>query len=93
MVCAQTLNNSQNEIGVINDATRLAGVDLYLDVTLNGNPVGLVHLGFDNGKLYAGADTLRKMGFRYAQNATDAVCLSDIPQLTIDYNAQLQRSR
>lgn len=79
MVCAQTLNNNQNENGVINSASQITGVDLYLDVTLNGNPVGLVHFGYDNGKLYAGADTLRKMGFRFAPDATNAVCLNDIP--------------
>ncbi|CAM7496014.1 PapC-like C-terminal domain-containing protein [Citrobacter portucalensis] len=90
MVCAQTLNNNQNESGVINSASQITGVDLYLDVTLNGNPVGLVHFGYDNGKLYAGADTLRKMGFRFAPDATNAVGLNDIPQLTIDYNVQLQ---
>ncbi|MEW5237285.1 fimbria/pilus outer membrane usher protein, partial [Citrobacter portucalensis] len=90
MVCAQTLNNNQNENGVINSASQITGVDLYLDVTLNGNPVGLVHFGYDNGKLYAGADTLRKMGFRFAPDVTNAVCLNDIPQLTIDYNVQLQ---
>lgn len=55
-----------------------------------GIPLGLVHFGYDNGKLYAGADTLRKMGFRFAPDATNAVCLNDIPQLTIDYNVQLQ---
>lgn len=90
MVCAQTLNNNLNDDGVINGAAQLVGVNLYLDVTLNGNPVGLVHLGYDNGKLYAGADTLRKMGFRFAPDATHAVCLNDIPELTIDYNVQLQ---
>lgn len=90
MVCAQTLNNNQSENGVINSTSQITGVDLYLDVTLNGNPVGLVHFGYDNGKLYAGADTLSKMGFRFAPDATNAVCLNDIPQLTIDYNVQLQ---
>lgn len=90
MVCAQTQNNHQNENGVINGASRLVGIDLYLDVTLNGNSVGLVHLGYDDRKFYAGADTLRKMGFRFAPDATNVVCLNDIPQLTIDYNAQLQ---
>lgn len=90
MVCAQTQNNHQNENGVINGASRLVGIDLYLDVTLNGNSVGLVHLGYDDRQFYAGADTLRKMGFRFAPDATNVVCLNDIPQLTIDYNAQLQ---
>ncbi len=45
MVCAQTLNNNQSENGVINSTSQITGVDLYLDVTLNGNPVGLVHFG------------------------------------------------
>lgn len=40
MVCAQTLNNNQSENGVINSTSQITGVDLYLDVTLNGNPVG-----------------------------------------------------
>ena len=93
MVCAQTLNNNQSENGVINSTSQITGVDLYLDVTLNGNPVGLVHFGYDNGKLYAGANTLSKMGFRFAPDATNAVCLNDIPQLTIDYNVQLQTLR
>jgi fimbrial chaperone protein len=90
MVCAQTLNNNQSENGVINSTSQITGSRFVSRCHLNGNPVGLVHFGYDNGKLYAGANTLSKMGFRFAPDATNAVCLNDIPQLTIDYNVQLQ---
>ncbi|WP_417642551.1 fimbria/pilus outer membrane usher protein [Citrobacter sp. FR21SANT8218] len=90
MVSAQALNNNQTKNGVISDATPLVGADLYLDVTLNGNPVGLVHLGYDNGKLYAGAQTLRQLGFRIPQETSGPVNLNDIDQLNIDYNVQQQ---
>lgn len=65
MVSAHAVNNNQTNSGIIGDATPLAGIDLYLDVTLNGNPVGLVHFGYENEKLYAGANTLRQLGFAY----------------------------
>lgn len=90
MVSAQALNNNQTKNGVISDATPLVGADLYLDVTLNGNPVGLVHLGYDNGKLYTGAQTLRQLGFRIPQETSGPVNLNDIDQLNIDYNVQQQ---
>ncbi|HHQ4053327.1 TPA: fimbria/pilus outer membrane usher protein [Citrobacter freundii] len=90
MVSAQALNNNQTKNGIISDATPLVGADLYLDVTLNGNPVGLVHLGYDNGKLYAGAQTLRQLGFRIPQETSGPVNLNDIDQLNIDYNVQQQ---
>lgn len=90
MVSAQALNNNQTKNGVISDATPLVGADLYLDVTLNGNPVGLVHLGYDNGKLYVGAQTLRQLGFRIPQETSGPVNLNDIDQLNIDYNVQQQ---
>lgn len=90
MVSAQALNNNQTKNGIISDATPLVGADLYLDVTLNGNPVGLVHLGYDNGKLYAGVQTLRQLGFRIPQETSGPVNLNDIDQLNIDYNVQQQ---
>lgn len=90
MVSAQALNNNPAQNGIISDATPLAGAALYLDVTLNGNPVGLVHLGYENGKLYGGADTLRQLGLRLAPETKGAVCLNDIPQLNVDYNVSQQ---
>lgn len=90
MVSAHAVNNNQTNSGIIGDATPLAGIDLYLDVTLNGNPVGLVHFGYENEKLYAGANTLRQLGFRLPQNAAATVSLNDIAQLSIDYNVEQQ---
>lgn len=76
----------------INDTTPLPGSDLYPVVTLNGNPVGLVHLGYAGGKLYASRNTLHRMGLRLPKDnlAEKTVCLSDIFQLRVDYNTQQQ---
>lgn len=90
MVSAQALNNNPTKNGVISDATPLVGANLYLDVTVNGNSVGLVHFGYDREKLYAGAETLRQLGFRLPPETRGAVSLSDIAQLTIDYSVQQQ---
>ncbi|ADO48529.1 fimbria/pilus outer membrane usher protein [[Enterobacter] lignolyticus] len=90
MASAQAINNNTPQAGVIADATPLVGSDLYLDVTLNGNPVGLVHLGYANGKLYGSANALRQLGLRLPKNAPAVVCLNDIAQLKIDYNVQQQ---
>ena len=81
-------NSPQDEI--TSDGKTSIGVDLYLDVTLNRNPVGLTHFGFDSNKLYANADSLRKIGLRIAPETPNPVSLNDIPQLQIDYDAQLQ---
>jgi len=76
--------------GIINDNTHVPGVDLYLDVTVNGNHAGLAHFGYADKKLYASAANLRQLGFRLPKDTTDAVCLNDIAQLQIDYDAHLQ---
>jgi len=87
---AQAVNNNPHQQGVIDDATPLVGNDLYLDVTLNGNSVGLVHLGYADGKLYGSAKTLRQLGLRLPANTVNPVCLNDIAQLKIDYNVRQQ---
>lgn len=76
----------------INDTTALPGSDLYPVVTLNGNPVGLVHLSYVGGKLYASRKTLHRMGLRLPKDnlAEKTVCLNDISQLRVDYNTQQQ---
>lgn len=75
---------------VIADSQPLAGVELYLDVTLNQNPIGLARFGLDNNRLYASADSLRKIGIRIPPGTPDPVRLSAIPQLDVNYNASLQ---
>ncbi len=85
------VNNYSGPVnGIIDDKSRIPGLDLYLDVTLNGNHIGLVHFGYDQKKLYASAGTMRQLGFRLPKDATAAVCLSNIEQLKIDYDASQQ---
>lgn len=74
----------------INYAAQFLGDDLYLDVTLNKNPEGVIHFGYVAGKFYASAYTLRQLGFRVPENTTKPICLNDIAQLHIDYNVQQQ---
>lgn len=82
------VNASRN--GMISDTMPLNGVELYPDVTLNGNRVGLVRFGYADGKFYASADTLRQLGLMLDVRPSASVCLSDIPQLHIDYDARQQ---
>lgn len=90
-ICAEGPNprdRSLNEL--IYDATPLAGTELYPEVTLNGNPVGPVRLGYADGKFYASYGTLRQLGLRLQEKNAGQVCLSDIPQLQTDYDARQQ---
>ncbi len=89
-VAAEVNNYSGPVEGIINDNSHIPGIDLYLDVTLNGNHVGLAHFGFADKKLYASANTLRQLGFRLPTQAAQAVCLNDIARLKIDYDAHQQ---
>ena len=75
---------------VIADSKPLTGAELYLDVTLNQNPIGLARFGYENNKLYASAESLRRIGIRVPVQTPDPVCLNDIPQLEIKYDASLQ---
>lgn len=81
-------NQSPNEL--VYDATPLTGTELYPEVTLNGNTVGPVRLGYADGKFYASAGTLRQLGLRLHEKNAGQVCLSDIPQLQTDYDARQQ---
>lgn len=90
MACVHAQTNTPTDTDIIRDKSPLPGVDLYLDVTVNGNAVGLVHFGYENEKLYAGANTLRTLGFRLPEETTQPVGLNDIAQLNVDYNKQLQ---
>lgn len=90
-VAAAEMNNpGAPASGIINDTTHVPGIDLYLDVTLNGNHVGLAHFGSADGKLYASADTLRQLGFRLPKDTTSAVNLSTLAGVNADYDAHLQ---
>lgn len=70
----------------MNDDALHEGIDLYLDVSVNGNPKGLVHFRYANEKLYASAATLQQLGI--PSDPTRA--LNDVPQLNVDYDVQQQ---
>jgi len=89
IAAAQSLSDNISQDS-LNDTAPIMGSSLYLDVTLNGNPIGLLHLGYADGKIYGNASTLRQLGFKLPEEITQPVCLNDIPRLTVDYNAQQQ---
>lgn len=63
------------------DDTRLAGARgnlLYLDLTLNGMPRGLVPFGLREGELWASADALRRLGFILPPGAPGPVRLASL---------------
>lgn len=66
------------------------GSDLYLELSLNGNPQGLVHFGLRDGELWASAATLRELGFLLPPDATDPVRLRSLRDLQIDYDVARQ---
>lgn len=67
-----------------------AGLDLYLDVTLNGAGKGLVHFYFREDQLWASAAILEQLGFVVPPNSPDPIALSRLPDLQVDYNARQQ---
>lgn len=72
------------------DSMHSAVVDLYLDVTLNGNHIGVEHFSEIAGKLYSNKETLLKMGFKLPAGMPDLVPLDNIPQLQANYNVSQQ---
>ncbi|MEO3990267.1 fimbria/pilus outer membrane usher protein [Pseudocitrobacter cyperus] len=70
----------------MNDNALHEGIDLYLDVTVNGNPKGLVHFRYTDSKLFASPATLHQLGIPRNQESA----LNDIPQLNVDYDIQQQ---
>lgn len=74
----------------MSDNAPVKGADLYLDVSVNGNPKGLVHFGYADEKLYASPATLHQLGLPVQQGVSDPVALNDIAQLTVRYDVQQQ---
>lgn len=73
-----------------NPTENMDGIDLYLDVTLNGSSVGLTHFKYDKNQLWASIDALKQLGFILPPNITDPVKLSNLTDVKIDYNARQQ---
>lgn len=66
------------------------GLDLYLDVTLNGASVGLTHFYYRDDQLWASTAILQQLGFIVPVDTTEAIPLNSLPDLKIDYDARQQ---
>ncbi|MGJ7495343.1 fimbria/pilus outer membrane usher protein [Variovorax sp. RT4R15] len=66
------------------------GSDLYLELSLNGNPQGLVHFGLRGQALWASAATLRQLGFVLPAGMADPVRLNSLPGVQVKYDAARQ---
>lgn len=67
-----------------------AGLDLYLDVTLNGASAGLTHFYYRENELWASTQILQKLGFIVPSDTTEAIALNSLSDLKIDYDARQQ---
>ena len=69
------------------DLAGAGGSDLYLELSLNGNPQGLVHFGLRGRELWASAATLRQLGFILPAGTSDPVRLGSLPGVQASYDA------
>ena len=72
------------------DLSGPSGSDLYLELSLNGNPRGLVHFGLRGQELWASAATLRQLGFVLPAGVSDPVRLKSLPGVQVRYDAASQ---
>ena len=74
-----------------------AGLDLYLDVTLNGASVGLTHFYYRDDQLWASTAILQQLGFIIPSirpaDSIETLPLNSLPNLKIDYDARQQSLR
>ncbi|MDM0045084.1 fimbria/pilus outer membrane usher protein [Variovorax dokdonensis] len=74
----------------VTQAPAARGTELFLDVTINGNPKELVQFLLRDRELWASAATLSELGFALPAGANDPVRLNSLPGVTAVYNAQRQ---
>ena len=85
-------NMRQAQLNLDSDSTDddEAGLDLYLDVTLNQTRSGLVNFVYRKDQLWANADILQQLGFSVPPDSTGPIPLNSLPNLKIDYDARRQ---
>ncbi len=67
-----------------------AGLDLYLDVTLNQTSSGLVHFVYREDQLWTSLDVLQQLGFILPPNIMEPIALNSLPDIKVNYNARQQ---
>lgn len=70
-----------------NYTVSLNAADLYLDVTLNGAHVGLVHFGYRTRQLWISRANLQQLGFVLPASSPDPMRLESLQGLKVDYDA------
>ena len=65
------------------------GIDLYLETTLNGTNMGLVHFIYDDNQLWASSHVLQQLGF-ILPAGINPIALNGLTGVHTDYNARLQ---
>lgn len=68
----------------------LGASDLYLDVTVNGQHMGLAHMGYRDGQIWAGLATMRELGFNLPLGTPDPVNLQSLKGLQTNYDSSHQ---
>ena len=68
-----------------------AGLDLYLDVTLNQTRAGLVHFVYREDQLWTSANVLQQLGFIVPPNTIEPIAINNLPNIKVDYNARQQK--
>jgi len=79
-----------SQLDLDEDASQTHGLDLYLDVTLNGASAGLAHFDYRDGQLWASIAVLQQLGFIVPPGTTDPVPLNSFANIKVDYNARMQ---
>ncbi|MFZ2842975.1 fimbria/pilus outer membrane usher protein [Psychrobacter sp.] len=80
-----------NQLGLDRyNTTNTGGLDLYLDVTINGASAGLAHFDFREGELWASTAILQQLGFILPSATINPVRLNSLPGIKVDYDARQQ---
>jgi len=87
---ATSIASTSSQLGLNEDPSQTRGLDLYLDVTLNGASAGLAHFDYRDGQLWASIAVLQQLGFIVPPGTTDPVPLNSFANIKVDYNARMQ---
>ena len=88
---AAGLNHQKvSQLTVNHDSSSMVkGLDLYLETTLNGTNMGLVHFMYDDNQLWASRHVLQQLGFVLPTDS-NPIMLNGLTGIHTDYNVRLQ---
>ena len=90
-VVTNTDNVRLAQLNLDNDSSEdTIGLDLYLDVSLNGASAGLVHFFYRDNELWASPDILQQLGFVLPFDTIEPIALNSLADINVDYNARQQ---